>query len=39
VEFLNSGKVLPKGLPFPQAVRVGDVVYLSGQVGIAAARD
>ena len=39
VEFLNSGKVLPAGLSFRQAVRVGDVVYLSGQVGIAAARD
>jgi len=38
VEFLNSGKVLPAGLSFRQAVRVGDV-YLSGQVGIAAARD
>ena len=33
VEFLNSGKVLPAGLPFAEAVRVGDVVYLSGQVG------
>jgi enamine deaminase RidA (YjgF/YER057c/UK114 family) len=36
---LNSGKVLPAGLPFRQAVGVGDVVYLSGQAGIAAARD
>ena len=35
VEFLDSGKVLPAGLPFSEAVRVGDVVYLSGQVGIA----
>lgn len=34
VEFLDSGKVLPAGLPFSEAVRVGDVVYLSGQVGI-----
>jgi reactive intermediate/imine deaminase len=34
VEFLNSGKVLPAGLPFSEAVRVGDIVYLSGQVGV-----
>jgi 2-iminobutanoate/2-iminopropanoate deaminase len=34
VEFLNSGKVLPTGLPFSEAVRVGDVIYLSGQVGV-----
>ncbi len=30
VEYLNSGK---DGLPFSQAVRVGDVLYLSGQLG------
>jgi len=35
VEFLSSGKVLPSKLPFSEAVRVGDVVFLSGQVGIA----
>ncbi len=34
VEFLNSGKVLPTNLPFSEAVRVGDTVYLSGQIGI-----
>src|SRR5271157_1073783 len=34
VEFLNSGKVLPTNLPFSEAVRVGNVVYLSGQIGI-----
>ncbi len=34
VEFLNSGKVLPTNLPFSEAVRVGDTLYLSGQVGI-----
>lgn len=34
VEFLNSGKVLPSNLPFSEAVRVGNVLYLSGQVGI-----
>lgn len=35
IRFLNSGKVLPTGLPFSEAVRVDDVLYLSGQVGIA----
>lgn len=34
VEFLSSGKVLPPGLPFSEAVRVGDVVFLSGQIGL-----
>lgn len=34
VEFLNSGRVLPKGLPFSEAVRHGNTLYLSGQVGI-----
>ncbi|UCF06571.1 MAG: RidA family protein [bacterium] len=34
VEFLNSGKVLPTNLPFSEAVRVGNTLYLSGQVGI-----
>ena len=34
VEFLNSGKVVPTGLPFSEAVRVDDLLYLSGQVGI-----
>jgi reactive intermediate/imine deaminase len=34
VEFLNSGKVLPPSLPFSEAVRVGDLLYLSGQIGI-----
>jgi reactive intermediate/imine deaminase len=33
-EFLNSGKVLPKNLPFSEAVRVGGMLYLSGQMGI-----
>jgi hypothetical protein len=31
VEFLDSGKVLPAGLPFSEAVRVGDTLYLSGR--------
>jgi reactive intermediate/imine deaminase len=34
VEFLNSGKVVPSSLPFSEAVRVGDTLYLSGQIGI-----
>lgn len=34
VQFLNSGKVLPTNLPFSEAVRVGNVLYLSGQIGI-----
>lgn len=34
VEFLHSGKILPKNLPFSEAVRVGDIVYLSGQIGV-----
>ena len=34
IEFLNSGAVLPDSLPFSEAVRVGDVLYLSGQVGV-----
>ncbi|WER49904.1 RidA family protein [Cupriavidus sp. WKF15] len=34
MEFLNSGKVLPAGLPFSEAVRIGNVLYLSGQLGI-----
>lgn len=33
VEYLSSGKVLPKSLPFSEAVRVGDTLYLSGQIG------
>ena len=34
-EFLNSGKVLSGDLPFSEAVRHGDTLYLSGQIGIA----
>ena len=33
VEYLNSGKILPATFPFSEAVRVGDTVYLAGQVG------
>lgn len=34
VEHLDSGKVLPAGLPFSEAVRTGDLLHLSGQIGI-----
>ena len=34
IEFLNSGKVIPTTLPFSEAVRVGNTLYLSGQIGI-----
>jgi reactive intermediate/imine deaminase len=34
IEYLNSGKVLPATLPFSEAVRVGNMLYLSGQIGI-----
>ncbi len=34
VEFLNSSEALPAGLPFSDAVRVGNTLYLSGQVGV-----
>ena len=34
VEFLNSGKVLPRNLPFSEIVRHGNTLYLSGQIGI-----
>lgn len=34
MEHLNSGRVLPAHLPFSEAVRVGDTIFLSGQMGI-----
>jgi 2-iminobutanoate/2-iminopropanoate deaminase len=34
IEYLSSGKVLPGTLPFSEAVRVGNTLYLSGQIGI-----
>ena len=34
IEFLNSGKVLPRNLPFSEIVRHGNTLYLSGQIGI-----
>jgi|SRR5690625_2210663 len=33
VEYLHSGKILSPTYPFSEAVRVGDTVYLAGQVG------
>ena len=34
MEHLNSGRILPASLPFSEAVRVGDTIFLSGQMGI-----
>ena len=34
VQYLNETKTLSTGLPFSEAVRVGDTLYLSGQVGV-----
>ncbi|MGI9279228.1 MAG: Rid family detoxifying hydrolase [Endozoicomonas sp.] len=34
VEFINSGKVIPANLPLSEAVKVGDTLYLSGQIGL-----
>jgi len=33
VEFLNSGKIVPKDLPFSEAVKVGNLLFLSGEIG------
>ena len=33
MQHLNSGKVLPASVPFSEAVRVGDTLFLSGQLG------
>jgi len=32
-QYLNSGQVLPSTLPFSEAVQVGDLLMLSGQIG------
>ncbi|MBZ0138463.1 MAG: RidA family protein [Pseudorhodoplanes sp.] len=34
IEVLRSDAVLPRGLPFPDGVRVGDLLILSGQIGV-----
>jgi len=30
---LDSGHVLPEGVPFPEGIRVGDLLFLSGVIG------
>ena len=35
LQFLNSGKIPSPSLPFSEVVRVGNMLYLSGQIGIA----
>jgi len=34
VEFLNSAQAGTANLPFSEAVRVGDMLFLSGQIGV-----
>lgn len=34
IEFLDAGTVLPAELPFSEAVRVGNTLFLSGQIGV-----
>ncbi len=34
IVFTGSGEVVQKGLPFSEAVRVGNTLYLSGQIGV-----
>jgi len=34
IQHYNSGKSLPKGLPFSELVRVGNTIYMSGQLGV-----
>jgi len=34
IEVLRSNAVNPPGLPFPDGVRVGEFVFMSGQIGI-----
>ena len=33
IERFNSGRVVPASVPFPEGVRVGPMLYLSGQLG------
>ncbi|WP_293503522.1 RidA family protein [Roseateles sp.] len=33
IERFDSGRVVPASVPFPEGVRVGDMLYLSGQLG------
>lgn len=39
VEFLDAGTVLPADLPFSEAVRVDDMLFLSGMVGVVPGTD
>lgn len=39
VEYLDAGTVLPADLPFSEAVRVDDMLYLSGMVGVVPGTD
>ncbi len=39
VEFLNAGTVLPADLPFSEAVRVDDMLFLSGMIGVVPGTD
>lgn len=34
IQYLDSSKVFPSGFPLSEAVRVGNTLYLSGQIGI-----
>jgi len=34
VKFYNSGKTLPANLPFSEMVQVGNILFLSGQIGV-----
>lgn len=34
IQFYHSGKILPANLPFSELVRVGNTLYLSGQLGV-----
>ena len=33
IERFNSGRLLPASVPFPEGVRVGNMLYLSGALG------
>ena len=33
MHYINSGQVLPHGVPFPEGVRVGNLLFLSGVIG------
>ncbi len=34
IQYYHSGKILPANLPFSELVRVGNTLYLSGQLGV-----